>query len=123
VAGSLVTVFGSGGVGDLRFQAATRHAVLRTNDAADPEIDINGLVDFGQPYAGNSSRRENHYQTSYTYLKTKGHHLWKVGGTVNQVSLRAAVLDGFGGLYLFGSLADFMAANPDSFGRRSETPA
>jgi len=66
VAGSLVTVFGSGGVGDLRFQAATRHAVLRTNDAADPEIDINGLVDFGQPYAGNSSRRENHYQTSYT---------------------------------------------------------
>jgi outer membrane receptor protein involved in Fe transport len=113
VAGSLVTVFGSGGVGDLRFLAATRHAVLRTNDAADPEIDINGLVDFGQPYAGNSSRRENHYQTSYTYLKTKGQHLWKVGGTVNHVSLRATVLDGFGGLYLFGSLADFMAANPN----------
>jgi outer membrane receptor for ferrienterochelin and colicin len=115
VAGSLVTVFGSGGVGDLRFQAATRHAVLRTNDVAGPEIDVNGLVDFGQPYAGNSSRRENHYQTSYTYLKTKGHHLWKVGGTVNHVSLRAAVLDGFGGLYLFGSLADFMAANPEQF--------
>jgi outer membrane receptor protein involved in Fe transport len=115
VAGSLVTVFGSGGVGDLRFQAATRHAVLRTNDAADPEIDINGLVDFGQPYGGNSSRTENHYQTSYTFLKTKGKHLWKVGGTVNHVSLRADVLDGFGGLYLFGSLADFMAGNPDQF--------
>jgi outer membrane receptor for ferrienterochelin and colicin len=115
VAGSLVTVYGSGSVGDLRFQAATRHAVLRTNDSADPEIDINGLVDFGQPYAGNSSRRENHYQASYTYLKTKGQHLWKVGGTVNDVSLRATVLDGFGGLYLFGSLADFMAGNADQF--------
>ena len=115
VAGSLVTVFGSGGVGDLRFEAATRHAILRTNDTAGPEIDINGLVDFGQPYAGNSRRRENHYETSYTYLKTKGQHLWKVGGTVNDVSLRAAVLDGFGGVYLFGSLADFMAANPDQF--------
>jgi outer membrane receptor protein involved in Fe transport len=123
VAGSLVTVFGSGGVGDLRFQAATRHAVLRTNDAADPEIDVNGLVDFGQPYAGNSSRRENHYQTSYTYLKTKGHHLWKVGGTLNRVSLRAAVLDGFGGLYLFGSLADFMAAKPEQFRQTFGNPS
>jgi outer membrane receptor for ferrienterochelin and colicin len=122
VAGSLVTVYGSGSVGDLRFQAATRHAVLRTNDSADPEIDINGLVDFGQPYAGNSSRRENHYQASYTYLKTKGQHLWKVGGTVNDVSLRATVLDGFGGLYLFGSLADFMAGNADQFRRTFGNP-
>jgi outer membrane receptor for ferrienterochelin and colicin len=123
VAGSLVTVFGSGSVGDLRFQAATRHAVLRTNDAADPEIDINGLVDFGQPYAGNSSRRENHYQASYTYLKTKGRHLWKAGGTLNHVSLRASILDGFGGLYLFGSLADFMAANPDQFRQAFGNPS
>jgi outer membrane receptor protein involved in Fe transport len=115
VAGSLVSVFGSGGVSDLRFLAATRHAVLRTNDAADPEIDINGLVDFGRPYAGNSNRTEDHYQTSDTYLKTKGQHLWKAGATVNHVSLDATVLDGFGGVYLFGSLADFMAANPDQF--------
>jgi hypothetical protein len=92
VAGSLVTVFGSGSVGDLRFLAATRRAVLRTNDAADPEIDINGLVDIGQPYAGNSSRTENHYQTSHSYLKTKGQHLWMMGGTVNHVSLNATAV-------------------------------
>ena len=49
------------------------------------------------------------------YLKTKGQHLWKVGGTVNHVSLRATVLDGFGGLYLFGSLADFLAGIADQF--------
>jgi hypothetical protein len=115
VAGSLVSVFGSGGVGDLRFQAATRHAVLGTNDTAGPGIDIVGLVDFGQPYGGNTNRRENQYQASYTYIRTKGRHLWKVGGTVNRVSLRATVLDGFGGLYLFGDLADFFAGSPDSF--------
>jgi outer membrane receptor protein involved in Fe transport len=113
--GSLVSVFGSGSVGDLRFQAATRRAVLRTNDATGPGIDINGLVDFGRPFAGNSRRRENHYQASYTYIQTKGRNLWKAGGTVNRISSRATVLDGFGGLYRFGSLADFVAGRPDSF--------
>src|SRR5437870_3091183 len=113
--GSLVSVFGSQGIGDLRFQAATRRAVLRTNDQTGPGIVINGLVDFGRPFAGNSSRRENHYQVSYTYVQTRGRHLWKTGGTVNRVNSRATMLDGFGGLYLFNSMADFFAGRPDSF--------
>jgi outer membrane receptor for ferrienterochelin and colicin len=123
VAGSLVSVFGSGSVSDLRVLAATRHAVLRTNDAADPEIDIDGLVDFGRPYAGNSNRTEDHFQTSYTYLKTKGQHLWKAGATVNHVSLDATVPDGFGGVYLFASLADFVAGTPDQFRQSFGNPA
>jgi outer membrane receptor protein involved in Fe transport len=122
VAGSLVSVFGSGSVGDLRFQAATRRAVLRTNDATGPEVDINGLVNFGQPYAGNGHRTEDHYQASYTYLTTKGHHLWKAGATVNHVSLSATVPDGFGGLYLFESLSDFFSANPDQFRQAFANP-
>jgi carboxypeptidase family protein/TonB-dependent receptor-like protein len=113
--GSLTTVLGSEAVSDLRFQIATRHAVLRTNEPFGPEIDIAGLVTFGRPYAGNSVRRENHYQAGYTYTLTRGKHLWKVGGTVNRVSLRADVPDGFDGVYLFGSLADFLAGNPDQF--------
>ncbi len=44
LAGSLTTVLGSEAISDLRFQAATRHAVLRTNEAFGPEIDIAGLV-------------------------------------------------------------------------------
>jgi len=43
-----------------------------------PEIDIAGLVTFARPYAGNSERRENHYQANYTYSRTRGKHLWKV---------------------------------------------
>src|SRR5882724_3593573 len=115
LSGSLTTVLGSEAVSDLRFQVATRHAVLRTNEPLGPEIDIAGLVTFGRPYAGNSERRENHYQASYTYTRTRGKHLWKVGGTVNRVRLRADVPDGFDGVYLFGSLEDFLAGNPNQF--------
>src|SRR5438128_1167668 len=115
LSGSLTTVLGSAAVSDLRFQAATRHAVLRTNEPFGPEIDIAGLVTFGRPYAGNSERRENHYQAGYTYSRTRGKHLWKVGGTVNRVRLRADVRDGFDGVYLFGSLGDFLAGNPSQF--------
>jgi hypothetical protein len=112
---SLTTVLSSEAVSDLRFQAATRHAVLRTNEPLGPEIDIAGLITFGRPYAGNSERRENHYQAGYTYSRTVGKHLWKVGGTVNRVRLRADVPDGFDSVYLFGSLGDFLAGNPNQF--------
>ena len=112
---SLTSVLGSQAVSDLRFQAATRHAVLRTNQPVGPEIDIAGLATFGRPYGGNSARRENHYQANYTYTRTVGKHLWKVGGTVNRIRLRADALDGFGGIYLFNSLPDFLAGAPDQF--------
>jgi Carboxypeptidase regulatory-like domain/TonB dependent receptor/TonB-dependent Receptor Plug Domain len=113
LSGSLTTVLRSQAVSDFRLQAATRRAVLRTNEPSGPEIDIAGLIIFGRPYAGNSGRRENHYQGGYTYTRTRGKHLWKVGGTLNRVRLRAGVPDGFGGAYLFSSLADFLAGNPD----------
>src|SRR5882724_6953007 len=115
LSGSLTTVLGSEAVSDLRFQAATRHAVLRTNEPFGPQIDIAGLLTFGRPYVGNSQRRENHYQAGYTYSRTRGKHLWKVGGTVNRVRLRADVPDGFDGVYLFGSLGDFLAGHPSQF--------
>jgi TonB dependent receptor len=115
ISGSLTTVLGSEAVSDFRFQLATRRAVLRTNEPFGPEIDIAGLATFGRPYAGNSERRENHYQAAYAYTRTRGKHLWKAGGTVNRVRLRADILDGFASVYLFGSLGDFLAGNPDQF--------
>jgi Carboxypeptidase regulatory-like domain/TonB dependent receptor/TonB-dependent Receptor Plug Domain len=122
LAGSLTTVLGSDAVSDFRFQAATRHAVIRTNEPFGPEIDIAGLVTFGRPYAGNGDRRENHYQADYTYARTKGKHLWKVGGTANRVRLRADIPDGFSGVYLFGSLAEFLAGTPGQFRRAFGNP-
>jgi hypothetical protein len=115
LSGSLTTVYGSDAVGDLRFQAATRHAVLRTDDVAGPGIDIAGILDFGRPYGGPSQRRENHYQAGYIYTRTTGKHVWKAGGTANRVRLRASVEDGFGGIYLFDTVQDFLRGNPSQF--------
>jgi len=112
LSGSLTTVYGSDAVGDLRFQAATRHAVLRPTESVGPEIDIAGIVDFGRPYGGLSERRENHYQAGYTYTRTAGKHIWKAGAVVNRVTLRASAADGFGGVYLFNTLPDLRAAQP-----------
>jgi hypothetical protein len=39
----------------------------------------------------------------------------KAGATVNRVHLDASIADGFGGTYIFASLADFATGLPDSF--------
>jgi outer membrane receptor for ferrienterochelin and colicin len=122
LSGSLTTILSSEAVSDLRFQVATRHAVLRTNEPVGPEIEIGGLVTFGRPYAGNSQRRENHCQASYSYSRTREKHLLKVGGTVNRIRLRADTPDGFDGVYLFGSLGDFLAGNPNQFRQAFGSP-
>jgi hypothetical protein len=115
VVGSLTTLFNPQSVGDLRFQIAGRRVVVRTNDANGPGIDIAGLVNFGRPYDGNGRRTETHRQVSYTFSHAAGRHLWKAGATVNRVHLDAGMADGFGGTYIFSSLADFAAGRPDSF--------
>ncbi|HWN99519.1 MAG TPA: TonB-dependent receptor, partial [Blastocatellia bacterium] len=113
--GSLVSLISTNAVGDLRFQLATRKVVLRTNDQAGPEIDINGIINFGRPYEGDDRRRENHYQISYTLGLTQGAHLIRSGLTANHVRLHSFAPDGFGSVYLFGSLADFLTGRADTF--------
>jgi hypothetical protein len=123
LSGSLTTVYGSDAVGDLRFQAATRHAVLRPTESVGPEIDIAGIVDFGRPYGGLSERRENHYQAGYTYTRTAGKHIWKAGAVINRVTLRASAADGFGGVYLFNTLPDFLSGQPSQYRQAFGNPA
>lgn len=115
VAAAWTSSFGSNAVNDLRFEAATRHAVLRTNQTAGSEIVVDGLASFGQPYSGNSRRRENHGQLTDTFTRASGRHIWRLGATVNRVTEGDTVLDGFGGLYLFADLPSFLAADPDFF--------
>jgi hypothetical protein len=115
--GSLTSVFGPQSVGDLRFQFADRRAVMRSNDAAGPGVEIAGLIDFGRPYGGNGRRTERHAQAAYNYSHLIGRHDLKFGATMNRVSLDAAMADGFGGLYTFATLADFAAGHPDQFRR------
>lgn len=113
VAGSLTSVFSPQAVGDLRLQWAGRDALLRTNDAAGPGVEIAGLIQFGRPNQGNGRRTEQHAQAAYAYSRSAGHHLWKAGATVNRVHLDAAMADGFSATYLFAGFADFAAGLPN----------
>jgi len=123
VVGSLTSVFTPNSVGDFRFQFADRRAVLRTNTAAGPGVEIAGVAVFGRPYDGNGKRTETHDQATYTYSHARGKHLLKAGATFNRVHLDAAMADGFGGLYQFGSLADFAAGRVDMYRQTSGTIA
>lgn len=115
--GSLTSEFGPQAVGDLRFQFAGRSAVLRTNDADGPGVEIAGLVNFGRPYQGNGRRTERHDQATYAYSRAVGHHLWKAGAAANRVHLDAAMADGFSATYLFADFADFAAGRPSQVRR------
>jgi hypothetical protein len=123
VVGSLTSVFSPSSVGDFRFQFADRHAVLRTNAATGPGVDIAGIAVFGRPYDGNGWRTETHDQAAYMWSRSSGRHLLKAGATFNRVHLDAAMADGFGGLYQFGSLADFVAGRVDQFRQTTGTIA
>jgi hypothetical protein len=123
VVASFTTVFDPQSVGDLRFQFADRQAVLRTNDVTGPGIDIAGLINFGRPFDGNGHRREDHEQVTYTYSHSSGAHLIKAGVAVNHVAESVTMLDGFGGYYVFGSLADLAAARPAQFRRTFGQPS
>ncbi len=113
--GSLTSLLGSTEVNEARFQLATRRVVLRTADQIGPGIQIAGVVDFGRPYAGNSSRRENHYELSDAFSLLHGRHLLKAGVTAKGVRERVDASDGFGGTYLFASVGDFLSGNAGYF--------
>ena len=123
LAGSLASVASARTVNDLRFQFATRRVTLRTDDETGPGIDISGLVSFGRPYQGNSRRRENHEEVSDSVARLRGAHLIKAGLTASHVSLVGSTPDGFGGVYVFPSLAAFRSGQPDSFRQAFGSPA
>ncbi len=114
-AASLLTTLSPVSVNEFRFQVARRHAVLRTNDATGPEIQISGIVDFGRPYYGNDARTEDHYEGTDTLSWNRGAHLLKAGAVLNRVNLDAYSPDGFGGVFVFPSVTAFMAEEPAFF--------
>ncbi|MEP6635628.1 MAG: TonB-dependent receptor [Acidobacteriota bacterium] len=107
-----ISILSSHSVNDLRFQASTRRVKTRAGDTAGPGIEIAGLARFGRPYNADSSRRETRHQIVDVVSLDRSHSLWKVGGTVNHVSLNDDARDSFGGLYVFRTLADFAAGRP-----------
>jgi len=105
--------FEFGAVSDLRFRPPRVTPVLRTNEPVGPEIDIAGLVTFGRPMGEQRTSRKSLSSELYV-LSHPGKHY---GRPAEWQSHKAAsgLPDGFDGVYLFGSLQDFLAGNPDQF--------
>jgi outer membrane receptor protein involved in Fe transport len=115
LSGSLVSVLTPEALNNFGFQVSARRATLPTNDAVGPEIDINGLVSFGRPYGGNGNREEHHVEARDTFTLSRGRHLLKSGFAVDNARLSVQQADGFGGVYIFPSVTDFLAGNADTF--------
>ncbi len=99
-------------VNTLRVQISRRSAVLRTNQPSGPEMVINGLADFGQPYQGNQTYREDHADAADTYSWNRGRHLIQAGAALTYVHESVVNRNGEGGLFLFPTLADFLTGHP-----------
>lgn len=115
VTGSLSSILSSNALNSVRFQLSTRRAVLRTADQAGPGISIAGLIDFGRPYDGNDTRRENHYELSDVASAAKGRHLFSFGADLDWIRERVSAYDGFGAIYVFPTLDSFLSGQPDEY--------
>lgn len=120
--GALTSVISPTLLNDLRFQFADRQVVTRTADQTGPGVNIAGIAIFGRTYSGNGSRSEDHYEATDTVSFSRGHHLFKSGGTVNNISLNASIADGFAGQYTFASLPEFEAGTPREFRQAFGSP-
>ncbi len=113
--GAFVSVIKPEIINDFRFQISTRHFVSNAGDKTGTGIEIVGLARFGRPFNSDGTRRENRRQVVDTVSIIRGKQEWKTGASVNRVSLRSHIRDGFGGVYTFRTVEDFLAARPAIF--------
>jgi hypothetical protein len=99
----------------LNFEVAQRRVALRTGSESGPGIVVSGLARFGTPYSGNSRRYETHVDFGDGVIRQYGKHLFQAGIALSHVALRAAVLDGFEGLYVFPDLTALVDGQPNFY--------
>jgi hypothetical protein len=122
IAGSWTFTARPNAVNELRAQISRRDAVLRPNEESGPAMIIAGLADFGQPYQGSQNYREDHADVADTYSWSLGRHLVQMGGAVNYVHENTVNQYGEGGLFLFPTLADFLAGQAVLYRQTFTTP-
>ena len=115
VNGTLRATFTSAVVNSLSGELAQRRAEERTASNALPGIWVPGTILFGTPYFGNTRRFEMHAQLEDELLRQGRHHLVQAGAGLDRVALRASVLDGQRGLFIFPALASVSSGAADFF--------
>jgi len=109
-------------INEFRFQGSTRRALTNAGDRVGPELDIVGTARFGRPFEADTTRRESRVQFVDNLTVNRGHHEMKSGITVNHVGLRSAMQDGFGGMFTFRTVDDFIAGQPVAWRQAFGTP-
>ena len=110
--GSAISVLSPKLINDVRFQASARRAVTRAGDSVGPGVEIVGVARFGRPLDADSTRSETRCQVVDNVSLSHSHSEWKAGVTVNHVSLKSELRDGFGGQYIFRTIDDFASGRP-----------
>jgi hypothetical protein len=110
--GSWSAAFSPRLLNQLDFEVAQRRVTLRTSSTQGPGVVIAGIAQFGTPYAGNGRRYETHVDGSDSVMRQYGKHLLQAGAAISHIALRAADLDGFGGIYVFPDVASLGAGQP-----------
>ncbi len=113
--GSAISVLTQKIINDFRAQFSTRHFLSRAGDTKGAGVEIVGLARFGRPFDAHGTRRENRQQFVDTISYSRGRQEWKTGASVNRVSLDGDIRDGFGGVYTFRSVEDFLNGRPAIF--------
>ncbi|MFL6374934.1 MAG: carboxypeptidase regulatory-like domain-containing protein, partial [Pyrinomonadaceae bacterium] len=111
VTGSVTSVVNPNLINDLRAQFSSRHFISRSGDETGPEIDIVGVARFGRPYESDGTRNERRQEFIDTITFIRGKHELKAGVSVNHVSLNSDLGAGFGGVYIFRTLNDFLTGS------------
>ena len=115
VNGSWTHTFSPRWLNQLDYEVSQRRVDLRTGSVQGPGIVIAGIARFGTPYAGNSRRYETHVDFAESIVRRSGKHLEEAGAAATHIGLRAADHEGFQGLYVFPTIADLAAADPDFY--------
>lgn len=113
--GSWTHTFAREWLNQLNYEVSQRRADLHTNSVEGPGILVAGLAHFGTPFAGNNRRYETHFDLGENIARERKSHLIQAGAAVIHVGLRASDRDGFQGLYVFPTIADLAARNPDFY--------
>ncbi|MBX5478719.1 MAG: TonB-dependent receptor [Pyrinomonas methylaliphatogenes] len=108
---NLISTLSASLVNELRLQWSRRRASI-AEDAREAGFEIVGIARAGRPLGTLGSRREDRQQMIETVTLGRSRHEWKAGASINHVSLRSALDDGFGGYFIFRTLDDLLAGRP-----------
>ena len=98
-------------VNELRGQIGRRSVGIRPNSYG-PMAEIPGVLTIGQGYRLDADRTEDHHEVVEALHITRGGHQISIGASAHTVLFDGRLVNRFGGIQVFPTLADFLADRP-----------